>query len=133
MNYVLSEVLMAVTVKITMFWNVTPCSLVEVYWRFGGTCYLRRQASSSACFLLPASGFLGFFYPEGRDTTFLEKLMSFYRTTRLHIPEGRYNYEATGARHLKLGRCILFSRKSVDKRPLGRRRLRLEDNIKMNP
>jgi hypothetical protein len=31
------EVLAAMTMKSTVFWNVTPCSLVEVYQRSGGT------------------------------------------------------------------------------------------------
>jgi hypothetical protein len=34
------EVLTAVTVKIAVFWNVTHCSLVSYYQRFGGTCCL---------------------------------------------------------------------------------------------
>jgi len=28
----------AVTIRITVFWVVTPCSVVERYQRFGGTC-----------------------------------------------------------------------------------------------
>jgi hypothetical protein len=30
--------------KKAVFWVVTPCSLVEVYQRFRGTCYLHLQA-----------------------------------------------------------------------------------------
>jgi hypothetical protein len=32
------EVVTAMTMKITVFWGVTPCNLVERYRRFGGTC-----------------------------------------------------------------------------------------------
>jgi hypothetical protein len=35
-----SEVLIAVTLKTVVFWYVTPCSLVYVYTRFGGMCWL---------------------------------------------------------------------------------------------
>jgi hypothetical protein len=30
--------------KIAVFWVVGPCSMVEVYQRFGGTCYLHLRA-----------------------------------------------------------------------------------------
>jgi hypothetical protein len=29
--------------RLAIFWDVTPCSLVDVYWRFGGICYLHNQ------------------------------------------------------------------------------------------
>jgi hypothetical protein len=29
------------TMKITVFWDVTPCSLLDIYRRFRGTCYLK--------------------------------------------------------------------------------------------
>jgi hypothetical protein len=38
-----SEVLTAVVMKSSIFWDVTPCSLLEVNRRFGGTCRLRLQ------------------------------------------------------------------------------------------
>jgi hypothetical protein len=38
------EVLMAVSMKIAVFWVVAPCSLVEVYQRFRGPCFLHHQA-----------------------------------------------------------------------------------------
>jgi hypothetical protein len=28
--------------KMSVFWIVAPCSLVEVYWRFGGICCLHH-------------------------------------------------------------------------------------------
>jgi hypothetical protein len=36
-------VLRAVSVKITVFWDVTPCCVVNGYQHFGRTCYLRHQ------------------------------------------------------------------------------------------
>jgi hypothetical protein len=33
--------------KMTVFWNVAPCSLVEVYRRFRGTLCLHHQGDSS--------------------------------------------------------------------------------------
>jgi hypothetical protein len=29
--------------KITVFWVVAPCSLVEVYWRYRGACCFHNQ------------------------------------------------------------------------------------------
>jgi hypothetical protein len=29
--------------RVTILWYVTPCSTVEVYWRFGGTCCFHLQ------------------------------------------------------------------------------------------
>lgn len=57
-SYFGSEVPKAVTVKTTVFWNVTTLSLVEVCLRYGGTYYLllqgRRisQSRTFACYLL---------------------------------------------------------------------------------
>jgi hypothetical protein len=42
-DVVRSENLIAVIVKNTAFWNVTPCSLVDHYQCFRGTCYLYLQ------------------------------------------------------------------------------------------
>jgi hypothetical protein len=33
-------VLTEVTVKMTLFWDLTPCSLVDIYQHFGGVCWL---------------------------------------------------------------------------------------------
>jgi hypothetical protein len=40
MNYVGCEVLIAVVMKSSMFWDITPCSLFKVNRRFGGTSCL---------------------------------------------------------------------------------------------
>jgi hypothetical protein len=34
---------MAVSMKMAVFWVVVPCSLVEVYQRFRGTCCLHHH------------------------------------------------------------------------------------------
>jgi hypothetical protein len=50
------EVLTAVSMKIAVFWVVAPCSLVEVYQRFRGPCYLHHQGESqqTAIFAFPS-------------------------------------------------------------------------------
>jgi hypothetical protein len=39
------KVLTAARVKITVFWDVAPCSLAEVYQRFGDACCLYHQGA----------------------------------------------------------------------------------------
>jgi hypothetical protein len=36
--------------KMTVFWDVAPCSPVEVYRRLGGACCLRHQGDDSVNF-----------------------------------------------------------------------------------
>jgi hypothetical protein len=43
-----SEVVTAVSTKMTVFWVVAPCSLVEVYRRFRGPCCLHHQGDDSS-------------------------------------------------------------------------------------
>jgi hypothetical protein len=43
--YVGFEVVTAVYMKMTVFWVVAPCSLVEVYQRFRGPCCLHHQGA----------------------------------------------------------------------------------------
>jgi hypothetical protein len=45
LTFVGSEILTASTTKNTVFWDVTPCSLVEIYRRFGETYFLRLQVA----------------------------------------------------------------------------------------
>jgi hypothetical protein len=42
-NYVTLEVFTAVATNLTVFWNLTPCSLVEMYQHSAGTRYLHLQ------------------------------------------------------------------------------------------
>jgi hypothetical protein len=39
------EMFIVVTVKVAVFWDVTPCKLVEVYWHISGTCCLHLQGT----------------------------------------------------------------------------------------
>jgi hypothetical protein len=52
--------------KMTVFWDVAPCSLVEVYQRFGGACFLTLMM-------------------EAVSTS--ETLVNFYLTTQRNNPE----------------------------------------------
>jgi hypothetical protein len=54
--FVRCEVLVAVTMKSSIFWDITPCSPVRVNRRVGGKCrlHLRDRKVSLPC-LLPAS------------------------------------------------------------------------------
>jgi hypothetical protein len=46
-----------VTMNISVFWDMTPCCLVEVYWSFRGTCYhvpvLMHFCQTMQCHNLP--------------------------------------------------------------------------------
>jgi hypothetical protein len=66
------EVLTAVRTKMTVFWVVEPCSLVEVYQRFRGPWCL--QSSRLIALMMEAA----------RTS---EKLVNFYQTTRRYHPE----------------------------------------------
>jgi hypothetical protein len=48
------EVLKAVRTKMAVFWVAAPCSLVEVYQRFRGTCCLHHQGDLQIYILLNA-------------------------------------------------------------------------------
>jgi hypothetical protein len=60
----------AVTVKTTVFWDMMPCSLVDMCQHFGGTCCLN---------------------PQNISLTF----MSTYQATQCHIPEDSNRHSAT--------------------------------------
>jgi hypothetical protein len=71
-----------ICLKMSVFWVVAPCSVVEVYQRFGGACCLHRQDSSScavACYGLGLHR-LRVRRPDGKDDRPVEqqeyKLMS---------------------------------------------------------
>jgi hypothetical protein len=77
------EVLKAVIVKCSVFWDVTPCSPFKVNRRFGGKyCILlhgRRishaRNQSEACYLLHAGFLLGLFFdPNDGGDIFLRKI-----------------------------------------------------------
>jgi hypothetical protein len=47
------EALMVVTIKIIIFWDMTQCSLVGIYWYFRGMCCLYLQGARVRKSLLP--------------------------------------------------------------------------------
>jgi hypothetical protein len=64
--------------KITVFWDVAPCSLKNVYRRFRGACCFHHEE-----FL--ARGLFIALMMEAESTT--ETSVKFYQTTWLNIPE----------------------------------------------
>jgi hypothetical protein len=64
------EVLTAVSTKMAVFWGVAPCSLIEVYQHFRGTCCLHHQIALKI---------------EAASTS--EMLVNFYQTTWRYTPE----------------------------------------------
>jgi hypothetical protein len=61
--------------KMTVFWDVAPCSLVEVYRRFRGACFLHHQGDELT---------------EAESTS--ETSVNFYQTTRRNIPSQSSSY-----------------------------------------
>jgi len=57
--------------KISVCWDVTPCSLLEIIERFVGSCYLCVQGG----------------YHENVGSRFARKFVRFYCSRRLHVPE----------------------------------------------
>jgi hypothetical protein len=60
------EVLTEVTVKITVLWNLMPCSLVERYQSFGRTCYFHLCSVDA-------------------DSRFMRNILPFYQIVWRHI------------------------------------------------
>jgi hypothetical protein len=58
--------------KITFFWDVAPCSLADVYRRFGGACCLHRRGD------------------DGAGST-SETSVNFYQTTRRNVSENSHH------------------------------------------
>jgi hypothetical protein len=64
------EVLTAVVLKGSIFWDITPYRPLKVNRRFGGTCGIY-------CYLLHAGFLLDWFYnPEDGDDTFFRNVSS---------------------------------------------------------
>jgi hypothetical protein len=84
--YVLDfEVLEVVTMKSTIFWDVTACSLVEVCKRFRGKYCVHRVSQASNKHTEPLILCL-LFNPEDGRSTFLRNA-SVYQTIQRHIPQ----------------------------------------------
>jgi hypothetical protein len=92
--------------KSSVFWDVTPCGLLKVNQRFGGTCRLHLQSRRiSTCF---HAGFLCLAYSSTLNieaTCFSETSMEFQTARRRYIPEDRTLYN-----HLRenLNNCYKF-------------------------
>jgi hypothetical protein len=69
-----SEVLTAVRIKITIFWDVTQCSLVNMYQYFKGICCLHFQGRKDISNLKRGAA--------GSSVA----LASIYQTSLCHIP-----------------------------------------------
>jgi hypothetical protein len=94
-----------VLIVVTIFWDVMPCSPVEVHWNFGGTYYLHLQGRSvnqvsrallAACFL----GRIRFFQMEAIRSS--ETSLDFFRTRPRYNPEDRNLQAKTNSSTLKL-------------------------------
>jgi hypothetical protein len=46
-NFVECEILTLVTMEITVFWNMAPCSLIHIHRRFEGKCCLHQHGKAS--------------------------------------------------------------------------------------
>jgi hypothetical protein len=67
-DYVGLEVLTAVIMKSSIFWNIAPCSPLKVNRHFGGTC-------RPACYLLHVGFLFGLFFDsEDRADMFLQNV-----------------------------------------------------------
>jgi hypothetical protein len=88
------EVLPAVVMKNSIFWDITPYSPLKGNRRFGGTCRLHLHGRriilvSSACYLLHADSLLALFFDPVKATCSSETSVEFQRITRRYIPENR--------------------------------------------
>jgi hypothetical protein len=72
-DFVRLQVLTAVSMKMAVFWVVSPCGLVEVYQRFRGGFCLHHQGDERWAIM------------EATSTS--EKSVNFYQTTRCNNPE----------------------------------------------
>jgi hypothetical protein len=85
------EVLTAVVMKISVFWDITPCSPLKPNWHFGGTCRHQpqgRRISQATCFTLVS--YLAYSLTLKMEATCSsETLVDFQRTSQHYIPEDR--------------------------------------------
>jgi hypothetical protein len=65
-------ILNAAIMKVTIFWDFAPCSLVEAYRRFRGACFLHRQGTR---------------FREMVAASISETSVSFYQTVWRNNPE----------------------------------------------
>ena len=65
-------------------WNVTPCSLVQIYRCFTGRCYPLITTTTTTTY-----------YPDGGAITWLRTSVHFNQTTRRHIPQDNLHSHCT--------------------------------------
>jgi hypothetical protein len=90
-NFVGSEVHTPPIMKISVFWDITPCSPLKVNRLFGVTCrfHLQGWRISTACYLCHAS-FLAYSSNLKMETTYFSEMsVGFQRNTRNYILEDR--------------------------------------------
>jgi hypothetical protein len=102
-----------------VFWVVAPCSLVEVYQRFRGTCCLHHQGASIIALMMEAA-------------CTSETLVNFYQTTRRYNPEDSHLH-IRRRENLKSYLLHLTNITSLAKKiHVNQKYLRSSNNIKMN-
>jgi hypothetical protein len=82
-----SEVLTAVGMKMTIFWDTTPCSRLKVNWSYGKICRLHLQGRRKNRARNQR---------ESRWQAELQILVGLQRTTRRYIPEDRNRHKFVG-------------------------------------
>jgi hypothetical protein len=75
-NSVKFQVVTAVSMMMTVFWDVAPCCFAEVYRRFRGPCCLHHQGDESGVIALMMVA-----------ASTSETSVNFYQTTRRNIPQ----------------------------------------------
>jgi hypothetical protein len=90
MELVGAEVLTVMVMKISIFWDITPCSPLKVNRLFGGTglLHLKGRRISQARNQHDAGSRL-FFDPEDGSNMFIRNVSHFKRTTRCYMTEDR--------------------------------------------
>jgi hypothetical protein len=70
--------------KMPVFWVLVPCSLVEVYQRFRGPCFLHHQGDVLEVLAASIIRAIALMMEAARTS---ETLGNFYQTTRRNNPE----------------------------------------------
>jgi hypothetical protein len=93
--------LTVVSIKCSIFWNATPCNLVEVYRRFGESSKSDQPSYRSDCCFFLAGRFLSCFKSEGRDIALLRNVSRFLPDCRHRITEDSKERKAAPVKKVK--------------------------------